>query len=63
MKCIGLLHLEHVGGGGFFGMVLTLHQAQAKPLTVTKNAEHGTVIAASYCDDYGFVCPVPDLGW
>jgi hypothetical protein len=63
IKCIGLRHLEQVGGGGFFGMTRTLVQARALPNSLSPIiAEGGRVMAERYCDDYGFVCPVADLG-
>jgi hypothetical protein len=62
IKCFGLPHLEQLGGGEFFGMALTLDPARANNSQSPKTAEDGAAMAKTYCDDYRFVCPVPDAG-
>jgi|tagenome__1003787_1003787.scaffolds.fasta_scaffold14052402_1 hypothetical protein len=42
---MGLLHLVQIGGGGFFGMLLTLIQARVLPNSLSpETAEAGAVM-------------------
>jgi hypothetical protein len=58
---MALRHFGHIGGGGFFGMTITLNKPRATQLTVTTTAgrdgDEGTLRRF-----HQFVSPVPDSG-
>jgi hypothetical protein len=60
-KCIGFLHFGQIGGGAFFGMMLTLDQARALPDSLSPIAAGtGAMISKLYRRKNRFVCTVLD---
>jgi hypothetical protein len=57
---MGFLHVGQIGGGVFFGMVLALDQARVFNSLSPITAETGAVMAKSYRQENGVVCPEPD---